>query len=192
MAHTNSGVLIGCPTENDVSPLPLKSALNVNIVIGTGYLIRSIYLSIYRDSSFFLTNAKQRLLHLHAEKTIVAHATSKRRIHYAKPRDTGKKIQQREFLVLQRSTRWEVPAENLSKYRPSSKLRKEKSYLETDDSKQRQDQGRLSCAGSQSNARDRTYILEIYKNFRTKTITPSSLCTQDDFAGLHTWKKKTS
>jgi len=32
MAGTNSGKLIGRPTENDVSLLPFKSALNVNIV----------------------------------------------------------------------------------------------------------------------------------------------------------------
>ena len=44
MAHTNSGELIAWPTENGVSPLPpFKSASNVNIMIGTRDLIRSIY-----------------------------------------------------------------------------------------------------------------------------------------------------
>jgi hypothetical protein len=53
--HTNSGELIAWPTENGVSPLPpLKSASNVNIMIGTGYLIRSIYLSKYGDDNIFL------------------------------------------------------------------------------------------------------------------------------------------
>ena len=68
MADTNSGRLIGCPTENDVSLLPFKSALNVNIVIGTGYLIRSIYLFIYPSSgtTAFLTNARQMLLVVHS------------------------------------------------------------------------------------------------------------------------------
>ena len=55
MAHTNLGELIAWPTENGVSPLPpLKSASNVNIMIGTGYLIRSIYLSKYGDDNIFL------------------------------------------------------------------------------------------------------------------------------------------
>lgn len=40
-----------------------------------------------------------------------------------------KKIQQREFLVLQRSTRWEVPAENLSKYIDQAQNSEKKNHI---------------------------------------------------------------
>jgi hypothetical protein len=88
----------------------------VNIVIGTGYLIRSIYLFIQvQGQQPFLTNARQMLLVVHStcEQQKDASITPNGDTTGGK-----KKSEQREFVVLQ------VPAENLSKYGPTSKLKK--------------------------------------------------------------------